>query len=470
MNTQTLQALSSLNKSSNYSDDTDLETNFSWENAKEVVNQLLSKNTGKHLTDLEAKILQDAWQGKTYYEMAEKYGYSPEYLNKDVGNKLWKKLSNCLPEKVTKSNFKEALKRAKKSLNTARVATQEKTSSPVSKITFLEGSVPLNSPFYLQREQIELLSYATIMKPGSLLRIKAPKLMGKTSLIMRILAEATNQKYQAVYLNLGSVDKGILTNLDKFLRWLCLKTSKQLNLSNHLNEYWDTDILGSNDNCTGYFEEYLLAENKSPLVLALDEVDRLFPHTEVIEDFFGMLRSWHEKGKMSQPWQQLRLIIAHSTEIYIPLDINQSPFNAGITVELNEFNEQQINSLVRLHELNWNHHQIKQIMAVVGGHPYLLRLTMYYLSSAEIELEQILSEASDESGIYNHHLRGQMLALKQVPELAEAFKIVVDANEPVELDSLQIYKLHSLGLVQRKGNQVVPRCRLYRDYFRRVLS
>jgi hypothetical protein len=40
----------------------------------------------------------------------------------------------------------------------------------------------------------------------------------------------------------------------------------------------------------------------------------------------------------------------------------------------------------------------------------------------------------------------------------------------VELDSMQIYKLHSLGLVQQQNNQVVPRCNLYRAYFRRVLS
>ncbi len=43
--------------------------------------------------------------------MAIDYGYSTEYLNKDVGNKLWHKLSKAVTEKVTKKNFKAALRR-----------------------------------------------------------------------------------------------------------------------------------------------------------------------------------------------------------------------------------------------------------------------------------------------------------------------------------------------------------------------
>ncbi len=42
------------------------------------------------------KVLQGSWEGKSYDEIAQTYGYSAEYLNKDVGNKLWHKLSEAL--------------------------------------------------------------------------------------------------------------------------------------------------------------------------------------------------------------------------------------------------------------------------------------------------------------------------------------------------------------------------------------
>ncbi|MBD2385948.1 AAA-like domain-containing protein [Cylindrospermum sp. FACHB-282] len=449
----------------------DSESEFSWIKAKEFAVRVVFTNTGKYLSDIEMKVLQGSWEGKTYDELAKIYGYSAEYLNKDVGNKLWSKLSEALGQKVSKKNFKEALLRAgEEQRNTFSNKNELLPASPsATEVPFPEGSEALDSPFYIEHCGIKSLCYETILKPGSLIRIKAPKLMGKTSLMTRILAHAANQNYQTVYLDLSSVDRAILTNLDKFLRWLCLMVGRQLRLKNQLNDYWDTEILGSNDNCTVYFEEYLLAEIDCPVILGLDQVDRVFAYTEVIEDFLGMLRSWHEKGKISQRWKQLRLVMAHSTEVYIPLDMNQSPFNAGVPVELLEFDVKQIQDLAHLHDLNWNHSQVEELTRMVGGHPYLVRLAMYYVSSLKVTLEQLLQEAPTEAGIYSNHLRRHLETLQKSPELALALKQVVTSSEPIELDSMQIYKLHSMGLVQRQNNYVTPRYNLYREYFRRVL-
>ncbi len=448
------------------------ESEFSWAEAKESANLVLFKNSGKYLSDIEIKVLQGAWQGKTYEKMAQFYGYSPEYLNKDIGNKLWNKLSDALGEKVRKKNFKEALKREWKKHQTLSNFISENISVNqwVTELPFPEGSVALSSSFYLEREGIESLCYETVMKPGSLIRIEAPKLMGKTSLVRRILAYAGNHDYQTVYLDLQNVDKAILKNLDKFLRWLCLKVSYYLKLENQLNEYWDTEILGSNDNCTAYFEEYLLAKINSPLVLAFDNADRILSSAELGEDLFGMLRSWHEKGKIFDLWKQLNLVLAYSTETYTLLDINQSFLNAGVPVYLLEFNLQQIQDLAYLHQLNWNETEIKKLMSLVGGHPYLVRLAMYYIHSEKVSLNQLLKQSTTEVGIYSSHLRRHLDNLQQSTPLAEAFKKVVDSLEPVELDPIKTHKLYSLGLITRQDNQVMPRCGLYREYFQRVLT
>ncbi len=448
------------------------ELEFSWNQTKATADRIFTQNIGKHLSDIEMKVLQGSWEGKSYDEIAKTYGYSAEYLNKDVGNKLWHKLSEALAEKITKKNFKEALRRSDEAKPSQSLHTNPplQTLPTVANLHFPEGSLALDSPFYIKRSSIESLCDETVIKPGSLIHIKAPEMMGKTSLMNRILARAKGDKYHAVYLDLSAADRGILTNLDKFLRWLCLMVSRQLKLENKLNDYWDTDILGSNDNCTVYFEEYLLAETEAPLVLGLDEVDRLFPYTEVVEDFLGMLRSWHEKAKISDIWQKLRLVIAHSTEVYIPLDMNQSPFNAGVPVELLEFESQQIHDLAAVHGLDWDEAQLRELISAIGGHPYLVRLAMYEISCGKTSLAQLLENAASESGIYSSHLRKHLEILQHNPELALALKKVVNSAEPVELDSMQIYKLHSMGLVRRQNNYVMPRCNLYREYFCRVLA
>jgi hypothetical protein len=110
--------------------------------------------------------------------------------------------------------------------------------------------------------------------------------------------------------------------------------------------------------CTTYFQAYLLEQIDSPLALALDEVDRIFQYPAIAKDFFPLLRTWHEEAKNLEMWQQLRVVVAHSTEVYIPLKINQSPFNVGLPVELLEWNQKQVQDLARCHGLDWSADQV----------------------------------------------------------------------------------------------------------------
>lgn len=444
---------------------------FSPEEAQELVDSLILAKTGKHLSDVESLILKESWKNKKYEEIGQEYGYSGEYLQKDIGNKLWKKLTDVLGEEVSKRNFKEALKRkwSKDKEKSSDKSDNFLVNSHSEDLSFPDGLVPLTSNLYMEREGNEGNSYSELFKKGSLIRIKAPHLMGKTSLMIRLLDYAQKQGYHATYLDFKEIGHQKLNDLEQLLQWICFQVGRQLKLKNCLKDYWDTDILGSNDNCTVYFEDYLIPSLNSPLVLGLDNVDLIFPYSAVIDDFFGMLRSWHEKGKTDETWQQIRLIIAHSTEAYITLDLNQSPFNAGFPVELQEFNIQQIESLAQQHGLNLSSQDLNQLMKIIGGHPHLVRLGLYYLKKEQMALEDLLKNASTEAGKYSNHLRSLQSILKQNLPLAEAYKKVVNSEHPSELNSSHTYQLHSLGLVKRYENYVTPSCALYHQYFQRVL-
>lgn len=62
------------------------------------------------LTNVQELVFRQAWQGQTYFEIAQNYGYDADYV-KDVGSKLWQLLSETFGEKVTKSNFQSVLRR-----------------------------------------------------------------------------------------------------------------------------------------------------------------------------------------------------------------------------------------------------------------------------------------------------------------------------------------------------------------------
>lgn len=343
--------------------------------------------------------------------------------------------------------------------------TQESPPLPVAEPELPEGQVDLVSEFYIERPPIESRCYEAILKPGSLIRIKAPRQMGKTSLMARILHQASQQDYLTVPLSFQLADEKDFADLDKFLQRFCASIGRRLRIPNKLANYWD-DIFGSKDNCTAYFEEYLLPEINQPLALGLDEVDRIFQYPEIANDFFGLLRAWHEDAKNREIWKKLRLVVVHSTEVYIPMNINQSPFNVGLPIELPEFNAQQVLDLARRHGLNWSFTQVEQLMAMVGGHPYLVRVALYHIARQDTTLNLLLQTAPTEAGPYSDHLRRHLWNLEQRPELAAAIKKVVANTSPVRLDSIQCFKLLSMGLLQQQGNDVTPRCDLYRQYFR----
>ncbi len=614
-------------------------------NVEEALNfaeNLISEKTGKYLNDLEREVFSGSFQGQTYEEI---YPLNPEYVERNVGYKLWQKLSEVLGEKVTKKNFRGALERAwkRQSLQFKRVfishraqepdfrvaaqlceaikaaghqafmATvganppgyhtlekdwlsqidvelqqcdyfllllspqaavsemvieelrrakelrdsrinrkptvltirvncpfsaplnhdlrsylhgvgQREWTSPADTASLLQevlnliegsgewevgsgeghsdapdyergnrdnisptsysllhtplpvaepelpsGQVRLASAFYVERVPYEAQCYREILQPGALIRIKAPRQMGKTSLMARILYQAKEHGCRTVPLSFQHADATVFNNLNELLQWFCARITRKLRLPHQINDYW-TDTYGSKDNCTDYFQDCLLPETNSPLVLGLDEVDRVFQYPHIADDFFGLLRAWYEEAcygnRDSDLWEKLRLVVVHSTEVYVPLNINQSPFNVGLPIELPEFSSEQVQDLTKRHGLNWNTSQVQQLRSIVGGHPYLVRVALYHIATGQLTLSQLLETAPTEAGIYGDHLRRHAWHLQQHPELAAAFTKVVTSGEPVELQSIQAFKLHSMGLVQLQGNYVTPRFDLYRQYFR----
>lgn len=359
--------------------------------------------------------------------------------------------------------------------------SENSSSLPPIPCQFPIAPLPLNSPFYIERSPIEQSAWAQIKQPGGLVRIKAPRQMGKTSLILRLLANATAEGYQTIRLNLNQADAVVLTNPDKFLRWFCAVVTEQLGLQQRLDDYWDME-LGSKVSCTNYFRRYLLIQLQTPLVLALDELDQLFEYLETAQTFLPLLRFWHEEATDSLIWQNLRLVVAHSTELYVPLNLNQSPFNVGLPIKLRKFNELEITTLrqrYRLDEVLQSDfpsdvsvsclQSLIQLIDLVGGHPYLLNMAFHSLAQ-ENNLSQVLQTATDPMGIYSSHLRQYLVTLQSQTELRSAFETVVMASHAVPIQPLLAYKLDSMGLIKMTSEGAIPSCRLYQLYFQNYLS
>ncbi|NER97287.1 MAG: serine/threonine protein kinase [Symploca sp. SIO1B1] len=330
------------------------------------------------------------------------------------------------------------------------------------------------SPDYLERTAIESRCYAAIEKPGIPIRIQAPWHMGKTWLLGKILSRAKQQGYWVVSLSFGIVDKERLSELDQFLRWFaaCIgselkELGVQLELPKNLEDYWD-NTFGSKHSCKKYVAKNLLAKINKPLVLGLDDMDVIYQNPEITQEFFDLLRGWCEEGKRSPNWDKLRLVLAYSRKIHIS-DIFRSPFNLGEPINSLEFEPEEVEKLAQQYKLDWNDEQIKQLMAMVGGHPYLVQIAFQAISHQNMKLDELLTKAHTTDGIYHEHLENIYGQLQQLPQLKDAMKQVVQTTEPVLLEWEQRLMLEGMGLVKLEENKVTIRCPLYRQYFQNHL-
>jgi len=462
-------------------------------NADEVLKIIEQALLSRPLSPVEQLILRQSWLRQSYSEIAQHSTYSNNQL-KEVGSQLWSELSEVLGQKVTKKNFplilsqyqqgegKKGWESESQTPQTWRPGDRENENPPSVPQTPLEfpgAPVPPDSPLYIYRPPIEQLVCNHISQPGCVIRIKAPRNMGKSSLLNRIMTEARTLDYRTVSLDFQEAEEAVFGSLNKFLRWFCANLSRCLHLSPRLDDYWDEE-LGSKVSCRIYIEGYLLERIDSPLVLALNEVNRVFEHPQIAQDFLPMLRFWHEQARVAENWQKLRVVVVHTTEIYIPLKINQSPFNVGLSIKLPPFNQEQIQELARRYGLDWsNNNYSQQLIAMVGGHPYLVNMALYHLCQGGISLEELLQTAPTQAGIYTDHLRSHLTMLRDEPELALALQQVVSQEGSITLETMTqrelpsaiaAYKLESMGLVELEGNQVRSSCQLYRIYFRQQLQ
>ncbi|NEP56388.1 MAG: hypothetical protein F6K31_05110 [Symploca sp. SIO2G7] len=335
------------------------------------------------------------------------------------------------------------------------------TASLVSPL--LENLRELNSPFYIERQAIESDCYQAILKPGSLVRLKGPQQIGKTSLVERLLVRVSKEYCTAVL----SFNLAELTNTTRMFKWLCAAVSQELELPNQVTTFWD-DTFGSNQSATTYFEKYILKAIQQPLILVLDNIDVVFDKPELQENFCRLLRHWNDLTKginhRAAIWRQLSLVLVHATDKYSSLDINCSPLaGIGCAFSLPEFSETEIDELAKRYSLtNIN---IREVKHYLGGHPYLVSSAFDYLHQQQLSLEDLLKIASTEKSPFGNHLRGHLETLQQNPELWLGFKEIVTSEKPVRVSSSETFKLQSMGLVKIEGDLCSPLCELYRQYF-----
>jgi hypothetical protein len=126
--------------------------------------------------------------------------------------------------------------------------------------------------------------------------------------------------------------------------------------------------------------------------------------------------------------------------------------------------------LIGRYKLSWTDTQIDQLMAIVGGHPHLVRIALYQIARGRITLDKLLKIVANEKGLYADHLRRRLLNLQEHPKLATIFKqVVTTKDDPIPVKELgnSLFKLCNMGLIKiDEKNRAMPSYSIFKFLMR----
>lgn len=322
------------------------------------------------------------------------------------------------------------------------------------------GPMAPESPFYVERRSDSRAAAA--LHGSSTVVLKGPRKVGKSSLLLRLASAAQRRGRRVILLDFQALDLSQYSELDVFLRDLCSWLSRELALEDRVAETW-RQPLDSRRLCTDYIERWVLGADESPLLLALDQVERIFDCSFSL-DFFTMLRNWHNLRARRQVWKRLELLLVSSIEPNLFIDnVYQSPFSVGDEITLNDFEPPEVAELNRRHGSPLTPEEESRLVDLLGGHPYLTHLALYQVADRRMSAEELFARAGDYQGPFSSQLR-RLSVLLADEQLADGLRRVI-AGESVS--ETMFFRLEGAGLASRAGSHVRPRCQLYADFFLR---
>jgi len=326
------------------------------------------------------------------------------------------------------------------------------------------GAVPLDSRFYVQRPTDAEFRGAMARGDGIVL-VKGPRQVGKTSLLARGMQEARAAGARVVLLDMQTLSPEELESADSLCLALAGMLAEQLDLDDYPEDDWQPSR-GAGGNFTRFLSGPVFQAIPGVLVLALDEVDRLFT-TPYSDEVFAMFRGWHNRRALQphEPWHRLTLAISFATEAHLFIrDLNQSPFNVGTRVTLRDFLPEEVADLNRRYGSPLRTAPERaRFYRLLGGHPFLTRKGLHELVAGRLELRRIDHAGGLGDGPFGDHLRRMLVLLARDPEIRADLRAFIRGE--AALPPMSFHRLRGAGVLAGPDPaSAAPRCQLYRRF------
>ncbi|BAY87946.1 WD-40 repeat-containing protein (plasmid) [Calothrix parasitica NIES-267] len=339
------------------------------------------------------------------------------------------------------------------------------------------GTVQAGDGIYVPRHADEEL--LELCRQRVFIYILTSRQMGKSSLMVRTAERLADEDIQSVVIDLTQL--GVKLTAEQWHLGLLSIIEEALMLDTDVVSWWQSrNHLGFTQRLTKFFQEVLLVEVTSPVVIFVDEIDTTLS-LDFTDDFFAAIRYLYVTRAQNTKFKRLSFVlIGVATPGDLIRDPKRTPFNIGQRLDLTDFSVSEAMPLAE--GLGVPGERAKQLLGWVlywtGGHPYLTQRLCSVISEqgkdnwSDTAVFQVVSStffgAMSQQDNNLQFVRDMLT--KRAPNQNEVLTVfqeirlgkrsVVDEEQSITKSHLKLS-----GVVRRSDDTLVVRNRIYQEIF-----
>ncbi|WP_392534169.1 AAA-like domain-containing protein [Nostoc sp. C117] len=343
------------------------------------------------------------------------------------------------------------------------------------------ASLPPNAPSYVVRQADQ--DFYEGLKAREFCYVLNSRQMGKSSLRVQ-----TMQKLLAENIACATIDITLIgsdVSQDQWYYTLAKSLLNNFRIQFKLSTWWrEHELLSPLGRFSEFIEQVLLTAITESIVIFIDEIDSVLSLPFPCDDFFAFIRACYNQRVDKPEYYRLTwALLGVATPSDLIEDRRRTPFNIGQAIELNGFQEHEIQPLVKglVQRVNNPDAVLKEILAWTGGQPFLTqKLCKLILTSSfpiEISFESefvqnfICSQVIENWEAFDHpeHLktiRDRILRQdKNTDRLLGLYQQILRYTEVIADTSSEQLELRLSGLVVKQDNKLKVYNQIYKAIF-----
>ena len=345
------------------------------------------------------------------------------------------------------------------------------------------ASLPVDAPSYVQRLADE--EFYQKLRAGKFCYVLNSRQMGKSSLRVQTMQRLLEEGTVCAAIDLTGIGKHKVT-ISQWYGGIVYGLVESCQLEDKFDFDWQTwwqkkqSALDPVMCLRLFIEQVLLEKIQQPIVIFVDEIDRVLSQDFSLDDFFALIRFFQNQRVDNPVFERLTFaLLGVATPSDLITDKTQTPFNIGVGIELHGFSPKEAQPLINGLQGQVSNPQgvMEEILYWTGGQPFLTQKLCKFMveesnkdhphSVREVVRARIIENwESQDDPEHLRTIRDRILSNEQraSPKL-ELYHQIRLQGEIASNNSIEVSELQLSGLVVKRQEKLRVYNRIYQEIF-----